>query len=92
MAYENYSLDAQYYINSDTNLRPYFTSGFGEIMWERDTNLKVFQVNLGTGLHYKINRNISLQVDWRHYYSFRTKLSENIVASRIVYMFGQGEH
>ena len=91
VAYENYSLDGQYYFNSQGNLRPYITTGFGEMMWEKNNELKTFQVNLGTGLHYKITNNFALQLDWRHYYSTNTKTSEDTIASRIVYLFGKGE-
>ncbi len=91
IAYENYSLDAQYYFNSQGNLRPYITSGFGEMMRVKSEELKTFQVNLGTGLHYKISNNFAAQIDWRHYYSSSAKTSEDIVAGRIIYMFGEGE-
>lgn len=91
ISYENYSLDGQYYFNTDSNLRPYITTGFGEMMWEKNEELKTFQVNLGTGLHYKITNNFAIQLDWRHYYSSRDNTSEDTVASRIIYMFGKGE-
>lgn len=91
IAYENYSVDGQYYFNADGNLRPYITAGFGEMMWERSEELKTFQVNLGTGVHYKITNNFAVQLDWRHYYSSSTKTSEDTIASRIIYRFGQGE-
>ena len=89
--YENYSLDAQYYFNADNDLRPYITTGFGEMMRERDNEKKIFQVNLGAGLHYKITNNIAIQTDVRHYYSARAKTSENAVALNIVYRLGKGE-
>jgi len=91
ISYENYSLDGQYYFNSQGDLRPYITTGFGEMMWEKNYDLKTFQVNLGTGFHYKITNNLAVQLDWRHYYSSNTKTSENTIASRIVYLFGKGE-
>ena len=91
VSYENYSLDGQYYFNSQGDLRPYITSGFGEMMREKSEELKTFQVNLGTGLHYKITNNLAVQLDWRHYYSTNTKTSEDTIASRIVYLFGKGE-
>jgi len=91
IAYENYSLDAQYYFNSQGDLRPYITTGFGEMMWEKSDELKTFQVNLGTGIHYKITNKLAVQLDWRHYYSSKTKTSEDNIASRIIYMFGKGE-
>ncbi|MCJ8321259.1 MAG: DUF3943 domain-containing protein [Colwellia sp.] len=89
--YEKYSLDGQYYFNSDENLRPYLTAGFGEMLRERDNEKKVFHVNAGLGLHYKITNNIAIQTDVRHYYSSRAKTSENAVALTIVYRLGKGE-
>ena len=91
IAYENYSLDGQYYFNSLRDLRPYITAGFGETMFEKSEELKTFQINLGTGLHYKLTNNVAIQLDWRHYYSSSAKTSEDIIASRIIYMFGNGE-
>jgi hypothetical protein len=91
ITYENYSLDTQYYFNSQSDFRPYLNAGFGEMMWEKSTDLKTFQVNLGTGLHYKISNNFALQVDWRHYYSTNTKTSEDTVVGRVIYFFGKGE-
>ena len=89
--YENYSLDAQYYFNGKENLRPYVTTGFGEMLREKDNEKKIFQVNVGAGLHYKITNNIAVQSDIRHYYSSRAKTSENAIALNIVYRLGKGE-
>ncbi|PHR84865.1 MAG: ubiquitin-protein ligase [Colwellia sp.] len=90
-SYENYSLDGQYYFNEQQSLRPYLTGGFGEMMWEKDENLKTFQVNVGTGIHYQISHKFALQIDWRHYYSTRRKSSDNNIAARLVYLLGNGE-
>lgn len=90
-SYENYSLDGQYYFNEQQSLRPYLTSGFGEMMWEKDEALKTFQVNAGAGIHYKISRKFALQIDWRQYYSTRRKTSEGNVAARVIYLLGNGE-
>lgn len=89
--FENYSVDGQYYFNSQNNLRPYLTAGFGEMMWEKDNELKTFQVNLGTGLHYKLTKNFAIQLDWRHFYSTSTNTAEDLISSRLIYMFGKGE-
>ena len=90
-SYENYSLDGQYYFNDQQSFRPYLTAGFGEMMWQKDEDLKTFQVNVGTGLHYKISNKFALQVDWRHYYSTSKQTSENNIAARLVYLLGNGE-
>ena len=91
IAYENYSLDSQYYFNSQSDFRPYITAGLGEMMWQKDDELKTFQINAGLGIHYKISSHFALQLDWRHYYSSREQTSEDTVASRVVYFFGKGE-
>lgn len=90
-AFENYSLDGQYYFKDQQKLRPYLTGGFGEMMWQKDESLKTFQVNIGTGIHYQISNKFALQIDWRHYYSTNQKTSENNIAARLVYLLGNGE-
>jgi hypothetical protein len=90
-SYKNYSLDGQYYFNYEHSVRPYLTSGFGEMMWLKDEDLKTFQINIGTGIHYKISNKFALQVDWRHYYSTSKNTSENNIAARLVYLLGNGE-
>lgn len=91
IAYENYSLDGQYYFNTTQSIRPFLTAGFGETMWQKDEELKTFQINAGAGIHYKINANFALQLDWRHYYSTNTKTSDNNISTRLVYFLGNGE-
>lgn len=90
-AYESYSLDSQYYFNSQADFRPFITAGFGEMLWQKDNELKTFQINGGAGAHYKLTNNFALQVDWRHYYSTQEKTAENTLAARIIYFFGDGE-
>jgi len=89
--YENYGIDAQYYFNTDSDLRPFITAGLGEAMSDEDRDQKRFQVNAGLGLHYKLNNNWALQTDWRSYYSTRTETNENHLSSSIIYRFGKGE-
>ncbi|MGF1761677.1 porin family protein [Photobacterium sagamiensis] len=75
LTYENYSVDMQYYLNANGDLRPYVNAGFGEALKDQDRSIKTFQVNAGLGVHYKLNRNWALQIDWRHNYG--TKFSAN---------------
>jgi opacity protein-like surface antigen len=89
--YENYSLDSQFYFNSENNIRPYLTAGFGETLWERDIDTKKFQVNAGVGAHYKINSNFALQLDWRFYHSTNANTSDQNTSLRLVYFLGNGE-
>jgi opacity protein-like surface antigen len=65
--------------------------GLGEMMFDEDDGKKRFQVNVGAGLHYKINNNWAVQTYWRHYYSNRTETHENQFGSTIIYRFGKGE-
>lgn len=91
LAYENYSLDSQYYFNTQSSLRPYVTAGFGEMMWHKDNDFKTFQVNAGAGVHYKLTNKFALQLDWRHYHSTQKSTGEDTVAARLVYYLGNGE-
>ena len=91
--YENYSLDAQYYLNSKHKLRPYITAGFGEQMWDEDRHQKNFQLNAGLGLHWKLHNKWALHADWVNYFtpdSMETH-DQNLSAS-VVYRFGGGEN
>jgi len=89
--YENYSLDSQYYFNSESDVRPYITAGFGETLWLKDVDTKKFQVNSGLGVHYKLNNNFALQLDWRFYHSTNTNTSDQNTSLRLVYFLGKGE-
>ena len=89
--YENYSLDSQFYFNSEHDLRPYLTAGFGETLWARDQDTTKFQVNTGVGAHYKLNNNFALQLDWRFYHSTNAETSDHNTTLRLVYLLGKGE-
>lgn len=89
--YENYSLDSQYYFNTEQDFRPYLTAGFGETLWLREIETKRFQVNAGVGAHYKLNNNFALQLDWRFYHSTNANTSDHNTSLRLVYLLGNGE-
>ncbi|MEI6893275.1 MAG: DUF3943 domain-containing protein [Colwellia sp.] len=89
--YENYSVDSQYYFNSEKNLRPYLTAGFGETLWAREVETKKFQLNAGVGVHYKLNNNFAVQLDWRLYHSTNMKTSDHNTSLRLVYFLGKGQ-
>jgi outer membrane protein W len=91
ITYENYSLDGQYYFNSQRNLRPYLTAGIGEALLDKDRGRNSFLVNAGAGLHYRLNANWAMQLDWRHYYSGRYSSHDDLISGQLVYRFGQGE-
>ena len=90
--YENYSLDAQYYLNIKRKLRPYITAGFGEQIWDEDLDQKTFQWNAGLGLHWQFHRKWALHTDWINYYSFDQETYDQNINATVVYRFGQGEH
>ena len=81
----------QYYLNSQSDWRPFITAGVGEMMFKQQRYTKRVQINGGLGIHYKINNNWALQSDWRHYYSTRTHTNENQLGAAIIYRFGKGE-
>ena len=90
--YENYSIDAQYYLNTKRKLRPYITAGVGEQMWDENLETKTFQFNAGLGLHWKLHNKWAVHADWVNYYSAELDtLDQNLNAS-VVYRFGGGEH
>jgi len=90
--YENYSLDAQYYLNTKRKLRPFITAGFGEQIWDEDLDQKTFQLNAGLGLHWQLHRKWALHTDWVNYYSFQDDTYDQGVNASLTYRFGQGEH
>lgn len=90
--YENYAIDSQYYFNTEANLRPFISAGFGEIMTDEDRDNKRFEMDIGVGLHYKITNKWAVQTDWHRYYSTRTHSSEDQLTSLLLYRFGKGDH
>jgi hypothetical protein len=91
VGYENYGVDAQYYFNSEANLRPFITTGFGETMYNKSRDEKTLQINAGLGLHYKINNKWALQTDWRHVYTTIQATNEDQLSTSLIYRFGKGE-
>ncbi|MCK5819546.1 MAG: DUF3943 domain-containing protein [Psychromonas sp.] len=91
VAYEDYGLDSQYYLNANGNLRPFLTAGFGDLMINKDSDGRRFVVNGGLGLHYKINNKFAAQTDWRHYYTKNTYQNDDQYSVRVIYRFGNGE-
>ena len=89
--YENYSLDNQFYFNTENDLRPYITAGFGETLWKKEIDSKRFQVNAGVGAHYKLNNNFAVQLDWRFYHSANANTSDHNTSLRLIYLLGKGE-
>ncbi len=90
--YENYSLDAQYYFNIQRKVRPYVSAGVGELMWNKSEDEKVFQLNLGLGLHWQAFKKWAVQADWKNYASTDTETYDQNFSASLIYRFGRGEH
>ncbi len=90
--YENYSLDMQLYLNKNRRIRPYFTTGFGEQIWNKDEEKISFHWNGGIGLHLKIHRKWALQADWINFYNTSENVYDQQFSTALIYRFGQGEH
>jgi opacity protein-like surface antigen len=91
VTYENYSIDMQYYFNVSSDFRPYVTGGLGEALKDKDRGIKTFQINAGLGLHYKLDRNWALQLDWHHYYGTKFSANDALAYGQLIYRFGDGE-
>ena len=93
VTYENYSLDAQYYLLSKHKLRPFITAGFGEQMWNEDVlEDKTFQWNAGMGVHWKLHRKWTVHADWVNYFSTSEETYDQNLSASLTYRFGRGEH
>ncbi|WP_394151012.1 DUF3943 domain-containing protein [Vibrio maritimus] len=88
--YENYSFDVQYYLFADNALKPYINAGVGEAMLNKDRDTKKLQWNIGTGLHYTLNANWSIQADWKYAYHRNSGARDSLWGSRLIYRFGEG--
>lgn len=92
VAYENYSLDTQVYLNPNGKLRPYASAGLGRQTFLRDNHTANFQWNGGLGLHWQLHRKLSLKADWINYYSPSSKTYDQQVNIGAIFRFGRGEH
>lgn len=91
ITYETFSVDGQYYFNTESNLRPYLTAGIGEEIFDEDDDTYSFQVNAGAGLHYRINANWAVQTDVVDYFTTNTGSHDQQMTGRVIYRFGNGE-
>lgn len=89
--YENYSLNAQYYFNTDEDFRPFVVAGFGKQLRDQDRDLDAFVVQAGLGVYHKISNNWALQADWRAYHSTRFDSTDQTTNLTVMYRFGKGE-
>ncbi|MFM2666509.1 DUF3943 domain-containing protein [Vibrio mediterranei] len=88
--YENYSLDVQYYFMPGSAFKPYLNAGVGEAMLDKDRDTKKLQWNIGTGVHYSLNANWSLQADWKYAYHRNSGARDQLWGTRLIYRFGEG--
>ncbi|SEG03007.1 DUF3943 domain-containing protein [Vibrio hangzhouensis] len=89
--YENYSLDIQYYLLPGSTLKPYLNAGVGEAMIDKNRDTKKLQWNIGTGIHYSMNANWSLQADWKYAYHRNSGARDHLLGTRLIYRFGEGD-
>lgn len=89
--FESFSVDGQYYFNTDSDLRPYITAGIGEEIWDEEKDSYNFQMNAGIGLHYRLNNNWALQADIVNYYTHDEKSNDQQATGKVIYRFGEGE-
>lgn len=89
--YETFSVDGQYYFNTDSNFRPYITAGIGEEIWEEDKEQYNFQMNAGLGLHYRLNGNWAIQAEVINYYTSKMHSNDQQMTGKLVYRFGDGD-
>ncbi len=91
VTYENYSVNGQYYFNTDHDLRPYILAGFGEMMRDQNRDKKTFVSHAGVGLHYKINNKFAVQADIKRYIGTRYDNLDDVAAVNLIYRFNKGE-
>ncbi|MEL0630857.1 DUF3943 domain-containing protein [Psychromonas aquatilis] len=89
--YETFSVDGQYYFNTESPFRPFVTAGIGEEIWDQDKSLYNFQVNAGIGFHYKLNNKWALQVDATNYFTTDESSHDQQISGKVIYRFGEGE-
>jgi len=91
ITYETFSVDGQYYFNTESNLRPYLTAGIGEEIFDEDDDQYSFQVNAGAGIHYRLNAKWAIQADVVDYFTTDTGSHDQQMTGRVIYRFGNGE-
>jgi hypothetical protein len=92
VAYENYSLDTQFYLITKAKFRPYLMGGFGDQVWYKDNETRTFQWTGGVGAHWQLHPKLALNVNWINYYSPISQTYDQQFNTGIIYRFGRGEH
>lgn len=91
VTYESFSVDTQYYMNTNSDFRPYLSAGIGEEIWDEDNDTYNFQANAGLGLHYRLNSNWAIQTEVINYFTHSESRNEQQVTGKLVYRFAEGE-
>ena len=91
LAYENYSVNGQYYFNQEANLRPYVMIGFGEEMRDQDRDRKTFTSSFGAGLHYKLTNKLAIQTELKRFISTRYDTIDDTASINLIYRLNKGE-
>ncbi|QOL25344.1 DUF3943 domain-containing protein [Thalassotalea sp. LPB0316] len=89
--YENYGLSGQRYFQTDKDLRPFLSLGFGEEMKDQDRDRSTFVTSLGAGLYYKLNNNWSIEGEAKRLISTRYKTRDDLFSLNLIYRFNKGE-
>lgn len=92
--FEQFNLAANYYFNSDGNLRPFVTAGAGEMLYAKNKDENgdsTFALNTGLGLHYKINNNFALQLDAKRFFNSKYSNHDDAYNLSLIYFFGEGQ-
>lgn len=91
MTYEKYGIDAEFFFSPGAKVRPFFSLGIGEVIWETEVKDQEFQVNGTAGFYFKLNEKWSLQVATANFYGTESQQWDFQFGPRLVYRFGAGE-
>lgn len=89
--YEHYSVSGQRYFNTESDIRPFVTLGFGEEMKDQDRDRKTFVTSFGGGLYYKLNNNLSVEAEPKRLVSTRYDTLDDVFGLNLIYRFNRGE-
>ncbi|MFV2055736.1 MAG: porin family protein [Thiohalomonadales bacterium] len=90
---QKYHVDGYYFYRPSHRLRPYLVFGFGQIDFDNfgsETQSET-QINIGTGLSYRMTAHWSVRGDIRIFDYINNRLYDDTVAISFGYRFGNGE-
>jgi opacity protein-like surface antigen len=89
-SFEQFNVGANYYFNTESNLRPFVTAGLGQMLYaedKEDVGDNTFALNAGAGVHYKINNNFALQLDAKRYFNSKYSNQDDAFNLSLIYFF-----